>query len=245
MLLNNSWTEKSLLQTLTSVTALNHENFQWTRPSCLIQFRSLCGIRTDWSCDEQDVDAPIDGHPCENIMMVTRKASIPQSININFEQPLVVAVAQLTKWSFPTPDVLSFYPDIGKNYWWTFTVNCIAKTKIKVDGLGPFKKRHLGQTHKITIKFDESAQGLIFGFWHRQSFQGIRSYFTFKSKWSFNWSLRFGRLGHRGLSPRPSFLCWETLEWGFEPRTLRSLCELFINLSRLLLVGKIVGFCVG
>ena len=43
----------------------------------------------------------------------------------------VVVVAQLVKWSLPTPEVRGSNPVIGKNLYRPITLNCIEKTKIK------------------------------------------------------------------------------------------------------------------
>ena len=40
-------------------------------------------------------------------------------------------MAQLVERSLPIPEVRSLNPVIGKNLFWTFTVNCIETTKIK------------------------------------------------------------------------------------------------------------------
>ena len=40
---------------------------------------------------------------------------------------LAVVMAQLVDRSFPLPEVCSSNPVIGKNLYWTFTVNCIEK----------------------------------------------------------------------------------------------------------------------
>ena len=43
-------------------------------------------------------------------------------------------VAQLVERSIPIPEVRGSNPVIGKNLFWTFTVNCIEKTKMKKSG---------------------------------------------------------------------------------------------------------------
>ena len=45
--------------------------------------------------------------------------------------PRAVVVAQLVKRSLSIPEVRGSSPVIGKHLYWTFTVNCINKTKIK------------------------------------------------------------------------------------------------------------------
>ena len=52
-------------------------------------------------------------------------------------------MAQLVERSVLIPEVHSSNPVIGKNLYWTFTVNCIEKTKIK--------KKRPGMAHKKTI----------------------------------------------------------------------------------------------
>ena len=54
-----------------------------------------------------------------------------------------MVVAQLVEWSLSIPEVRSSNPVIGKILYWTFTVNCIEKTKIKEKrpGLAHFLKR--------------------------------------------------------------------------------------------------------
>ena len=47
-----------------------------------------------------------------------------------------MVVAQLVEWSLSIPEVRSSNPVIGKILYWTFTVNCIEKTKIKKKGPG-------------------------------------------------------------------------------------------------------------
>ena len=42
-----------------------------------------------------------------------------------------VVVARLVERSLPNPEVRGSNQVIGKNLYWTFTVNCIKKTKIK------------------------------------------------------------------------------------------------------------------
>ena len=56
-----------------------------------------------------------------------------------------VVVAQLIEQSFPIPEVCSSNPVIGKNLYWTFTVNCIEKMKIKknMPGMANFLKKTL------------------------------------------------------------------------------------------------------
>ena len=44
---------------------------------------------------------------------------------------LAVVVAQLVEQSLPVPEVHCSNPVIGKKLYWTFSVNCIKKTKIK------------------------------------------------------------------------------------------------------------------
>ena len=42
-----------------------------------------------------------------------------------------IDLTQLVEWLLPIPEVYGSNPVIGKNLYWTFTVNCIEKTKIK------------------------------------------------------------------------------------------------------------------
>ena len=53
-----------------------------------------------------------------------------------------MVVAQLVEWSLPTPEVHGSNLFISQNLYWTFTINCIEKTKIKKKrpGMGHFKK---------------------------------------------------------------------------------------------------------
>ena len=60
----------------------------------------------------------------------------------------VVVVAQLAERSLQTPEVRGSIPVIGKNFFWTFTVSCIEKTKIK-------KRKRPGMTH---LKKDYSKE---------------------------------------------------------------------------------------
>ena len=43
----------------------------------------------------------------------------------------VVVVTQLVERSLPIPEVRGSNPVIGKYLYWTFTLSCIEKTKIK------------------------------------------------------------------------------------------------------------------
>ena len=47
---------------------------------------------------------------------------------------LAVVVAQLVEWLLSIPEVRGSNPVIGKIICWTFTVNCIEKTKINKRG---------------------------------------------------------------------------------------------------------------
>ena len=47
-----------------------------------------------------------------------------------------VFVAQFVELSPPTPEVYGWNPVFGKHFNWTFTINCIEKTKIKKRGPG-------------------------------------------------------------------------------------------------------------
>ena len=40
-----------------------------------------------------------------------------------------MVVAQLAEWLFPISEVWGLNPVIGKKLYWTFTVNCVEKTK--------------------------------------------------------------------------------------------------------------------
>ena len=53
-----------------------------------------------------------------------------------------VVVAQLVEWSLLIPEVRSSNQVIGKYSYWTFTENCIEKTKIK--------KKRTGMAHFLT-----------------------------------------------------------------------------------------------
>ena len=53
-----------------------------------------------------------------------------------------VVLAQLVEQLLPIPEILGSNPVIGKNLYWTCTVNCIEKTKIK--------KKRSGMAHFLT-----------------------------------------------------------------------------------------------
>ena len=65
-----------------------------------------------------------------------------------------VVVAQLVEQSLPTPEVRGSNKAIGKNLCWTFTVNCIEKTKIKKKeaGNGPFFKKLTSPATKVALR---------------------------------------------------------------------------------------------
>ena len=54
-----------------------------------------------------------------------------QSKEVYFELQEQLVVAQLVERSLPIPEARGLNPVIGKKLYWTFTVNCIEKTKIK------------------------------------------------------------------------------------------------------------------
>ena len=70
-----------------------------------------------------------------------------------------MVVAQLVEQSHSIPEVRSLNPVIGKNLYWTFTVNSIEKTKIKEKeaGNGPIKKGiiiiEFGKVYTASIRF--------------------------------------------------------------------------------------------
>ena len=52
-----------------------------------------------------------------------------------------MVVAQFAEWSLPNPEVRGSNPVIGKKIYWTFTFNCVEKTKKKKEaGNCPFYK---------------------------------------------------------------------------------------------------------
>ena len=59
-------------------------------------------------------------------------------------------MAKLVERSFPTPEVRSSNPVIGKSYLFLFSVNCIETTEIqeKGTGNGTFKKPYQTQLHQ-------------------------------------------------------------------------------------------------
>ena len=59
-----------------------------------------------------------------------------------------MVVAQLVEWLLLIPEARGSNPAIGKNLYWTFTVNCIEKTKIKKKEAwnGPFLKTNCATT---------------------------------------------------------------------------------------------------
>ena len=56
-----------------------------------------------------------------------------------------MVVAQLVEWLLLIPEARGSNPAIGKNWYWTFTVNCIEKKKIKKKrpGMANFFKKYL------------------------------------------------------------------------------------------------------
>ena len=64
-----------------------------------------------------------------------------------------VVVAQLVERSILIPEVRGSYPVNSKNFYWTFTVNCFEKTKIK--------KKWLGMAHLFKKKFEKEEKSKI------------------------------------------------------------------------------------
>ena len=73
-----------------------------------------------------------------------------------------MGVAQLVEWSLPIPEVRGSNPVIGNNLYWTFTVNCFEKTKIKKKeaGNGPFFKKETGNREKEASFFGMQSSRL-------------------------------------------------------------------------------------
>ena len=83
-----------------------------------------------------------------------------------------VVVAQLVERLLPIPEVYGLNPVFGKNLYWTFTVNCIEKTKIK--------KKEAENCPFIKILKRNHEWGKV-----------VLNLFTFKvilkEGWTFNW----------------------------------------------------------
>ena len=64
-----------------------------------------------------------------------------------------VVVAQLVQRSLPILEVRGSIPVIGKNLYWTFSVNCIEKTKIKKKrpGMAHLKKNGPMKTNESPV----------------------------------------------------------------------------------------------
>ena len=71
-------------------------------------------------------------------------------------------VDQLVESLLPTSEVCGSNPVIGKNLYWTFTVNCIEKTKVKKKetGIGQFLKKDNEQNES---KLDQRKYLQAFG----------------------------------------------------------------------------------
>ena len=75
-----------------------------------------------------------------------------------------VVVAQLVERSLPMPEVCGSNPVTGKYLYWTFTVNCIEKTKIKKKRPGMAHLKNL-PTHYIESNWDVGKMNERFLLW--------------------------------------------------------------------------------
>ena len=70
-------------------------------------------------------------------------SAVAKCLPLNLSCTRAVVVAQLVEWLLPSPEVYGSSPVIGKHLYWTFTVNCIEKMKIKKKrpGMAHFLKK--------------------------------------------------------------------------------------------------------
>ena len=90
-----------------------------------------------------------------------------------------VVVAQLVERMLPIPEVRSLNPVIGKNLYWTFFVNCIEKTKMKIKrpGMSHLKKYKMKDMAKFFLKKVGQPQP-IFLFFSKNNLQKKTVYFS-------------------------------------------------------------------
>ena len=87
---------------------------------------------------------------CEPLTDNPRFESCIHLLQANTEA-MAVVVAQLVEHSLPIPEVFGSNPVIGKHLYWTFTVNCNEKVKIK--------KKRLGMAHLFEKNTDAIGCG--------------------------------------------------------------------------------------